>query len=73
MHPADVLRPNYMGSTLDNRGVESLTQNTGYGVREAGEGTMQAVPQQADETSAMNKLRVAKAREFGKPKEEIGF
>ncbi len=71
-----ILAPNYMGTLYDNHGLDEIAQNRGLGVREAKGGSSLAVAQQESSKSssqAKNKLRVAKAREFGKPKEEIGF
>ncbi len=71
-----ILAPNYMGSLYTNLGLDELANNRGFGVREAKSGSSMAVAQQESSKSssqAKNKLRVAKAREFGKPKEEVGF
>ena len=71
-----ILAPNYMGNLYTNRGLDEITQNRGFGVREAKGGMSMAVAQQKSSKSssqAKSKLRVAKAREFGKPQEEVGF
>ncbi len=76
MNPLDVLSPNYMGSEFSNFGVEELTRNQGFGVREALAGSSQAMSQSGEHTNpaAMkDSLRTAKAREFGKTKETVGF
>ena len=74
--PLDVLQPNYMGDTLSNLGVGELVLNRGVGVSEALAANPQAM-EQREETSnpAMmkDKLRTAKAREFGKTKETVGY
>jgi hypothetical protein len=72
----NVLAPNYMGDLVTNRGVqgvvegnsgvESLTANYGYGVLEM----QKAITAQAEMT---DQLRTAKAREFGKTKDTVGF
>ena len=76
----ELLAPNYMGSLLDNTGLEEIAQNRGFGVREVTMGNSQGMAQKNDDTApgssqskAKNDLRVAKAREFGKPKTQVGF
>lgn len=78
MSPLDVLKPNYMGSEFDNLGVSSISANQGYGVREALASSTQAMSQSGEgeftNAAAMkDSLRTAKAREFGKTKETVGF
>ena len=73
----NVLAPNYMGDSLINSGVERLAANQGLGVKEINE----IANPQADKdrnTSAApaverDRLRTAKAREFGKTKGTVGF
>jgi hypothetical protein len=73
----NVLAPNYMGDSLVNIGVEQLTANQGLGVKEVN----QIANPQGDEdrqTSAApaverDRLRTAKAREFGRTKGSVGF
>lgn len=66
--PTKVLEPNRLGDTVLNRGVESLVANYGFGVPEA-----QGKPETIGPDEHKHKTRVAKAREFGKKKEEVGF
>lgn len=70
----NVLAPNYMGSMLSNSGIEQLRANYGYGVPEAVKTNMQG---ERDKEQTANPvlapLRVAKAREFGMKKEQVGF
>lgn len=71
-----ILAPNYLGTKYTNRGLDEITKNRGFGVREALAGVSTGVAQKEDSDSsspAKNKLRIAKAREFGKTKEEVGF
>ena len=73
-YPMHVLAPNYMGDTLGNRGVEELTANYGLGVAEAQAANPMLHQQEASNPAmAKDKLRTAKAREFGKTKETVGF
>ena len=76
MRELQVLEPNYMGNLYTNLGLDDIAKNRGFGVREAKTGTSLGVAQQESSKSssqAKSKLRVAKAREFGKPQEEVGF
>ena len=78
MNPMDVLAPNYMGDSLENSGLDELVANRGLGV-----GSVTASSQPINEQGAedqhksanplLDKLRTAKAREFGKTKEKVGF
>ena len=72
-NPLDVLAPNWMGDSLENIGVSSLTQNYGLGVAEATPVNAQAYEQRNEKSMTRDKLRTAKAREFGKTKETVGF
>lgn len=75
--PMNVLAPNTMGDITTNRGINELIANTGLGVGEL----MRSVnPQAASDRAEMtnpeaqkNKLRVAKARQYGMSKDEVGF
>ncbi len=74
MNPMDVLAPNIMADQFENMGVEALTTNSGWGVTE----TVQANPGAAaeetkDANPAVTSIRRAKAREMGRPMEEVGF
>lgn len=75
MDPLNVLAPNYMGDSFKNLGVTELVQNRGLGVNEVMPTNQQAMAQRELSTPAVmkDKLRVAKAREFGKSKETVGF
>ena len=72
--PTDVLQPNYMGTSLDNQGMDSLTKNYGHGVAEANPAAKAKLQEEAATPGkAKSDLRTAKAREFGKPKDQVGF
>lgn len=70
--PMNVLEPNYIGDSFKNLGVESLVENRGLGVLEANPRAMAARMAEGP-GAARDKLRTAKAREFGKTKETVGF
>ena len=75
-NPLESLMPNSLGNLLANTGVEELVQNRGLGVKEASQTNLQAMSQRSEKSNPeaiKNKLRVAKAREFGLTKETIGF
>lgn len=80
MSDLEILAPNYMGEQLTNLGLKGMVENRGFGVREALTANSQGMAQKQEETApgstqakAKNDLRVAKAREFGKPKTQVGF
>jgi hypothetical protein len=73
MNPMDVLAPNYLGETLDNRGVDELVRNRGHGVAESLPPAMQERETASNPAAQKDKLRTAKAREFGMTKETVGF
>lgn len=76
MNPLYVLQPNYMGDTLGNLGVGEIANNRGLGVPEALGTNAQAMAQKDQGTASArlrDNLRTAKAREFGKTKETVGF
>lgn len=77
MDPVNILAPNYMGHDLANRGVESMVANQGLGVQEiqaqANSGAVERDVITSGSQMLVNKMRVAKAREFGKTKETVGF
>ena len=80
MDDLQLLAPNYMGDNLSNIGLDELVKNRGFGVREAMTANSQGMAQKDDDTApgstqakAKNDLRVAKAREFGRPKTQVGF
>lgn len=76
MNPLDVLKPNYMGDLLINKGIEELVQNRGLGVEEVSQANRQAIVQRLESNNPevmKDRLRTAKAREFGKTKETVGF
>lgn len=70
--PMNVLAPNYIGDSFKNLGLESLSENRGLGVLESNPRAM-AAREAASVGGAKDKLRTAKAREFGKTKETVGF
>jgi len=81
-NPMDVLAPNYMGETMNNRGVESLSANIGVeamsankgiGVQEANPQAMADKAQTASPAMMKDKLRTASARQFGQTKQTVGF
>ena len=71
-NPMNVLEPNYVGDSFKNLGLASLAENRGFGVMEANPRAMAARLAEAP-SAAKDKLRTAKAREFGKTKETVGF
>ena len=80
MADLQILAPNYMGEQLTNTGLSDMVENRGFGVREALNSSSQGMAQRQEKASpgstqskAKNDLRVAKAREFGKPKTQVGF
>lgn len=59
MNPHDILQPNYLGQEYENRGLESLTANKGWGVPET-------QPQEDKEENGMvRNVRRGAARQFG--------
>ena len=69
-----VLAPNRLGDSLENRGVEALKANYGYGVPEATKTNAEAAAQQEQTANPyLVSMRRAKARQFGMRKEEVGF
>jgi hypothetical protein len=73
MDPMDVLAPNYLGDLLDNRGVDELVRNRGHGVAESMPPAMRDRDISTNPAAQKDKLRTAKAREFGMTKETVGF
>lgn len=76
MNPLDILRPNYLGDILVNRGVDELTQNRGLGVNEVKKVNPQGMLQREESSNPTvfkDKLRAAKAKQFRKTKETVGF
>ena len=76
MNPMDVLAPNYLGDSLSNSGIEELTLNRGIGVAEVTPANEEASSQRNEASNPgaiRDSLRTAKAREFGKTKETVGF
>jgi hypothetical protein len=71
--PMKVLEQNYLGDSFKNRGLEELLSNRGIGVPEAKakKKTQNEFP--SNPSQSRDKLRTAKAREFGRTKEEVGF
>lgn len=64
----EVLAPNYLGDTMDNRGVADLGKNQGLGVAEANPNTFNVAAEQEKD-----RMRTAQARQFGKTKQTVGF
>ena len=74
MNPLEILAPNTLGSMLENRGVEELVQNRGLGVAEVSRPpSMRDRDTPTAPSAEKDRLRIAKAREFGMTKEEVGF
>ncbi len=80
--PLDILAPNYMGDTLANRGVESLSANLGVEATFAnkGKGVMETNPKAmadkekvASPAEKKDQRRTASARQFGQTKQTVGF
>jgi len=72
MNPMDVLQPNYMGDELKNLGGDDISRNYGIGVAEANPAAAAARLEKAT-NATKDKLRNHKAREFGLPKDKVGF
>lgn len=69
--PLMALSPNYMGDQFSNMGVQMISANYGLGLGaltnvEAGDG-----PKRTAGTNAVDRVRIAKARQFGKTKETV--
>ena len=74
MDPMNVLQPNYMGNTLNNTGLDELFINRGLGVDEVtNKAKVQSRKTLAAPEIEKNRLRTAKAREFGLTKQTVGF
>lgn len=74
MNPMDVLAPNIMADQFENKGVEGLTVNQGWGVTETAQANpMASAEETKDANPTITSLRRAKAREMGRSMEEIGF
>jgi hypothetical protein len=73
LDPLEVLAPNSMGYDLENRGVDEMVMNRGLGVTEAMPEGMTDRETSANPALAKDRLRTAKAREFGKTKATVGF
>jgi hypothetical protein len=78
--PMDVLAPNSLGDELENTGLAEIAQNRGLGVAQVPRANpllpreeTPGEPRGEDQHDPLNKLRVAKARQFGRPKEKVGF
>jgi hypothetical protein len=73
----NVLAPNQMGDVTANRGVNELVANIGLGVNELMRSVNPKAALDRGETAnpetEKNKLRVAKARQYGVTKDEVGF
>lgn len=73
----NVLAPNYLGDSLINSGVEQLTANQGLGVKEVNEIANPQGDVDREKSAApaveRDRMRAAKAREFGKTKGTVGF
>jgi hypothetical protein len=66
-----LLRQNNIGSLLDNRGAEMLSHNAG--AEHVNPKDEEEEEEEEKGKGPMNKLRLAKAKEFGKKKTEVGF
>lgn len=74
--PVEVLAPNNMGTMFANYGVGELVMNRGLGVAEAQNTNQRAMTQRAESANPQqqrDRMRIAKAREFGMKKTEVGF
>lgn len=69
-----VLEPNSLGNILENRGLDELLINRGLGVSEISRPqVMQSKSRTVTPGGEKDRLRIAKAREFGMTKETVGF
>lgn len=66
--PLDILAPNNLGDITENRGVDDLVANYGKGVLEAKRKAEANGPE-----AQKDRMRTAKAREFGLTKKTVGF
>lgn len=64
-----LMAPNRLGDSFTNSGLDSFVANHGYGVAEA----TKAQQVMKKNSEPKDKLRTAKAREFGKTKQTVGF
>jgi len=69
--PLLALQPNYLGDQFANMGVDQISANYGLGLgaltnAEAGDG-----PKRTAGTNSVDRVRNAKARQFGKTKETV--
>jgi hypothetical protein len=70
----NVLAPNYLGATMANGGLEGLVANYGYGVAETLKTNQKAeLDQKKSANPVLDPIRTAKARQFGRTKETVGF
>jgi hypothetical protein len=72
--PMTILQPNSMGDMLENTGLEEMLANRGLGVAEVSRpAAMESKNTLTAPKAEKERLRVAKAREFGMTKETVGF
>lgn len=79
MDPLYVLQPNYIGSVFENAGLDGLVANYGIdtnyglGVNEINNTANVQTTRNSSSEIERDRLRTAKAREFGLTKETVGF
>lgn len=71
--PRNMLEPNYIGDAFTNQGLGALSKNHGVGVKEALPKDSDSLEERSPSGRMRNKLRVSKARQFGRTKETVGF
>jgi hypothetical protein len=69
----EVLAPNYLGDMMENLGVGELVRNRGLGVAEVSPDAMKDREIRNNPAVERDRMRTAKAREFGMTKETVGF
>ena len=71
MNPLEMLAPNSLSISMMNSGVEMMTANMGWGISELKQGSTGST--ESKDNTGMADIRRAKAREFGRPAQDVGF
>jgi len=69
--PLMALAPNYMGDQMANAGVQMISANYGLGLGALTNEKAGDSPKRTAGTMGIERVRIAKAREFGKTKENV--
>jgi len=69
--PLMALAPNYLGDQFSNAGVQMISANYGLGLGALTNEKAADSPKRTAGTMGIERVRVAKAREFGKTKENV--